>query len=103
MMCGQNILSWMTFVPLIGAGLIALSGKNNDRAVKLIALASSLVSLMLALKVWHRFDPGAGFNFSERWMWISSLNIEYRLGVDGLSSSSCSCCSKPACSACSRR
>jgi len=84
-LCGEHILSWLTFVPLIGAALIALTGKNNERSVKLIALVASLTSLMLALIVWYRFDPSAGLNFEETFLWVPILNVSYRLGVDGLS------------------
>lgn len=72
----------MTFVPLIGAALIGVAGKSSAR---LIALATSLVSLACAVAVWAGFDPGAGLQFEERFQWISILNIDYHLGVDGLS------------------
>lgn len=85
MICGTHILSWMTFVPLIGAVLIGFFGKNNPRGVKVVALVASLWSLILAVTVWLRFDPSAGIQFSERFAWIPILNVDYRLGVDGLS------------------
>lgn len=82
MICGNHILSWMTFVPLIGAVLIAFAGKDSAR---LIALAASLVSLGCAIGVWIGFDAGAGLQFAESFHWIPILNIDYHLGVDGLS------------------
>ncbi|MEI6084173.1 MAG: NADH-quinone oxidoreductase subunit M [Verrucomicrobiota bacterium] len=81
---GIPILSWITFAPLIGAALVACAGKNSDRGVKVVAMAASLVSLALTLIVWHRFEPSAGLNFEERFDWIPFLNVQYRLGVDGL-------------------
>jgi NADH-quinone oxidoreductase subunit M len=78
-------LSWITFTPLIGAAVVALLGKHNDKAIKAVAMLASLVSLALTLTVWQRFEAGAGLMFQEKWRWIPILNIDYHLGVDGLS------------------
>ena len=78
-------LSWITFVPLIGALVIVFLGKRNESAIKVVALFASLVSLAFSLKVWLAFDPTKGLMFEERFAWIPSINVEYRLGVDGLS------------------
>jgi NADH-quinone oxidoreductase subunit M len=80
---GGHILSWITFIPLIGAAVVSLL--RNHRAIKLAALLASLASLGLTLVVWYRFDPSAGLIFEERFAWIPSINVDYRLGVDGLS------------------
>ena len=79
------ILSWITFTPLIGALVVTFLDKRNDRAIKVVALLASLVSLALTLKVWFGFDAAKGLMFEERFAWIPSINVEYRLGVDGLS------------------
>ena len=79
------ILSLITFTPFVGALLILLAPKGSDRAIKLLALAFSIFSLLLTLYVWSWFDPNAGLMFEERWPWIAALNVDYRLAVDGLS------------------
>jgi hypothetical protein len=59
--------------------------KRSEREIKLIALGASIISLLTTLCVWSRFDPNAGLAFEERWSWIPALNVDYHLGVDGLS------------------
>jgi NADH-quinone oxidoreductase subunit M len=82
---GMPLLSLITFMPLVGAALILALPKRSEREIKLIALGASVISLLTTLCVWSRFDPNAGLAFEERWSWISVLNVDYRLGVDGLS------------------
>jgi NADH-quinone oxidoreductase subunit M len=79
------LLSLITFMPLVAAALILLLPKTSEREIKLIALGASMISLLTTLCVWSRFDPNAGLAFEERWSWIPTLNVDYRLGVDGLS------------------
>jgi NADH-quinone oxidoreductase subunit M len=79
------MLSLITFTPLIGAALVLLLPKTSERAIKVVSLLASFVSLLLTLCVWSRFNPSAGLMFEERIHWISALNVDYRLAVDGLS------------------
>lgn len=79
------ILSWLTFAPLIGALVIAFLKKTNHREIKLVALATSALSLYFAINVWLWFDSSANLNFQETGSWIPGLNVSYHLGVDGLS------------------
>ena len=86
MTCAFPYLSWISFTPLIGAFAIALLGKTQVRTIRLVALLTSLVSLALTVKVWLAFNPSSPTpNFEERFIWIQALNVDYRLGVDGLS------------------
>jgi NADH-quinone oxidoreductase subunit M len=80
-----HVLSIITFTPLIGAALVLLMPKGSDRGIKLLALVASVISLLLTFYVWSGFDPNAGLMFEERWQWIPTLNVDYRLAVDGLS------------------
>jgi len=79
------LLSLITFAPLVGAALILMLPGRSQRDIKWIALGASLISLLSTLCVWSRFDPTAGLAFEERWPWIPALNVDYHLGVDGLS------------------
>jgi NADH-quinone oxidoreductase subunit M len=78
-------LTVITFAPLAGGLAVLLMPKGEDKAIKLVAIAASLVSLALTLVVWRGFDPSAGLMFEERLTWIAALHVDYRLGVDGLS------------------
>jgi len=53
---------------------------------KRIALATVLLDLGIVLAVIFRFDPSqSGFQLVEQARWIPSLNIQYLVGVDGIS------------------
>ncbi len=71
--------------------LALLAGGRGDRPdreplVRNIALLTSLVAFAATLWLWWRFDPSsAEFQFVERYAWITSFNIEYHIGVDGIS------------------
>jgi len=85
MNCAFPYLSWISFTPLVGAFAILLVGKTQERTIKVVALLASLVSLVLTLVVWAGFDSTQGVMFTEQCHWISALNVDYHLGVDGLS------------------
>ncbi len=78
-------LSWITFVPLLGALVVAFAPKSNEAGIKLVAILASLVSLALTLVVWFQFKPTGGLMFEERFAWIPAIHVDYHLGVDGLS------------------
>ena len=78
------LLSLMIITLPIGAALIWLL--PDARHARMVALLTALVDLGFALSVLAGFDADkAGFQFVERGEWIPSLNIQYLVGVDGLS------------------
>lgn len=84
----NHILSVITFLPLLGVLLLLLVGRENERAVKTIALVVSLITFALSVKLFSDFDPGvSGMQFEETidWIAIEGLRITYHLGVDGIS------------------
>ncbi|MDO8358567.1 MAG: proton-conducting transporter membrane subunit, partial [Devosia sp.] len=84
----DNILTLITFLPLLGAAILLFVPANDDAGKDLarwIALLTSIVTLILSLWMWARFDnSNAGFQFVENYEWIGS-SIGYRMGVDGVS------------------
>lgn len=88
-MSSWPILSLTIFVPLVGAGFIFLIRGEKDvvaRNARNVALWTSLITLILALMVWSKFDPkSAAFQLEERAEWLPAFNISYHLGVDGIS------------------
>jgi NADH-quinone oxidoreductase subunit M len=82
------ILSVVTFLPLIGAFLIALlRGKDAavTRNIRWIALWTTLVTLATSLILVGRFDASSSeFQFEEKSPWLGGA-ITYHMGVDGLS------------------
>ena len=81
------ILSTITFLPLVGALLIAaLRGgdESADRNARFIALWTTLVTFALTLLLWRDFDPStAQFQFVEQRAWLRV--IKFHMGVDGIS------------------
>ena len=82
------LLSMVVWIPIIGGLLVLLvgSGKNGGLEAKVIALLVALLTLLVSLPLWFGFDTStAQMQFVERHSWISSFNIYYHLGVDGIS------------------
>ena len=83
---GEHILSWMTFLPVIGAAVIAFIPSERKEVIKTVAAAAAAVPLILAVKLFMDFDRATtSFQFVEHYTWIESFNIEYFMGIDGLS------------------
>jgi NADH-quinone oxidoreductase subunit M len=78
------MLSLLIFLPLLGALITGLCG--NRPLGKKIALAFAVLELLLTLWVVHIFQSNDGdFQLMEHAEWIPSLNIEFLLGIDGIS------------------
>jgi NADH-quinone oxidoreductase subunit M len=86
---GFPILSLITFLPLVGVLFLAtLRGDEASvaRNARYGALWGSLVTFGLSIYLWVRFDPAqSGFQFVEADSWLSGLDVQYRMGVDGIS------------------
>src|SRR5437016_755490 len=90
------LLTWITFLPLIGAALIlpvlglrasgALTKRAADQASRVITLVASGLTLLFALVLWKQYDPAnPGLQFVQHLRWIPAYNIDYFVGVDGIS------------------
>ncbi|MEE9196155.1 MAG: NADH-quinone oxidoreductase subunit M, partial [Alphaproteobacteria bacterium] len=83
------LLSLTIFLPLLGAGAImTIRGEAElvARNARYVALWTSLITFVLSLMVWDGFEPKlGGFQFVEKAPWITTFNISYYLGVDGIS------------------
>ena len=82
------ILSTITFLPTLGALLIALI-RGDEAAVarnaRFVALWTTLITFAVSLLIWIDFNPAtADFQFTESAPWIGTT-IGYRMGVDGIS------------------
>jgi len=79
------ILTWSIFLPTAGAIFIWLFVRG-EVAVRWTALAVSVMTFLLTLPLWMYFDNStAHMQFEELHPWISAFNVNYRLGVDGIS------------------
>ncbi len=84
------LLSMITFLPVVGAVFILFIGGDDKelvaRQARIVALWTSLITLVLAVLLWISFEPGTAlFQFVERVDWLPDFGISYYLGVDGIS------------------
>ncbi|HXU68984.1 MAG TPA: NADH-quinone oxidoreductase subunit M [Polyangia bacterium] len=82
---GSWLLTLMIFFPLVGAALVMLAPRGRHALVRAIALGTSLVPLAAALHAVAHFDGAGGLQFVQHVVWIPAFNVEYFVGVDGLS------------------
>lgn len=84
----SNLLTITTFLPLLGVLLILLMaqpGRAGDMLARQISLFTTTITFIVTLVLWSMFDPSApGFQFEEKYPWLGG-NINYHLGVDGIS------------------
>jgi NADH-quinone oxidoreductase subunit M len=79
-------LTITTFLPLVGAVLLLAWPRITDDLARGIALVASIGTFLVSLGMLGRFDPSAaGFQMVEQAYWVRSLNLQYLLGVDGVS------------------
>ncbi|MFN6978731.1 MAG: NADH-quinone oxidoreductase subunit M, partial [Gemmobacter sp.] len=83
-----NLLSIITFTPLVAALVMALFLRGDDpaarRNAKWLALLATSATFVVSVFLLIGFDPAApGFQFVEDRTWI--LGLRYKLGVDGIS------------------
>ncbi len=80
-----GILTVVTFLPLVGALVVAILPSRWTRPVALaFALATWVVSLMMLIGYLPN-RAGSQFLFLEAYDWIPIFGIQYKLGVDGMS------------------
>ena len=83
---GYPILTFTTFMPLLGAIVILLLVRNNDNLARWLALAASAVTFVISLPLMSSFDKTThNMQFVESKPWIPSWNVNYIVGVDGIS------------------
>lgn len=83
-----NLLSIITFLPIVAAGIMALFLRGDDAAsqknAKWLALIATSATFLISLFLLAGFDASnTGFQFVEDHAWI--MGLRYRMGVDGIS------------------
>ncbi len=86
---GFPLLSLLTWLPLVGAGIIMFV-RGDEATVasnaRYTALWTSLVVFVASLLLWVDFDRAeSGFQFVESVKWLPLYGINYKMGVDGIS------------------
>ena len=83
----MGLLSLAIWVPIAtGVLLLAIGRDHNAGTVRVLALLGSIASFLVTLPLIGRFDYGtASLQFVEKFVWVERFNVNYHLGVDGLS------------------
>ncbi len=83
----MGLLSLAIWTPIcFGVVLLALGRDDQARAVRWVALIGAFVSFLVTLPLYEGFKLGtAAMQFVEKTSWIPRFNINYHLGVDGIS------------------
>ena len=83
----MGLLSLAVWTPIVfGVVLLALGRDDQARTVRWIALIGAVVSLLVTLPLYSGFQLGtSSMQFVEKALWIQRFNVNYHLGVDGIS------------------
>lgn len=83
----MGLLSLAIWTPIVfGVVLLALGRDDQARSVRWVALIGALVSFLVTLPLYDGFKLGTdAMQFVEKASWIERFNINYHLGVDGIS------------------
>ena len=83
----MGLLSLAIWTPIaFGVVLLAFGRDDQARSVRWVALIGALVSFLVTLPLYDGFKLGtAAMQFVEKAPWITRFNVNYHLGVDGIS------------------
>ncbi len=82
-----HLLSLAIWLPIVsGLVVLASGGDRNAGLARWLALAGAVASFLVTLPLYFGFQSlHGGMQFEELRPWITTFNINYHLGVDGLS------------------
>ena len=80
----EHLLSLMIAIPFLGIAMIACI--HDQEWIRRVAFGCTVVDFLLALALPSGFDfSNQGMQFVERMQWMPTFNIQYAVGVDGIS------------------
>jgi NADH-quinone oxidoreductase subunit M len=87
MLLGLPLLSLAIWVPIVAGALVLATGSDrNAPLARQLALLGAIAGFLVTLPLYFQFDNAAsGFQFVESVPWIESFNVNYHLGIDGIS------------------
>jgi len=82
----DHLLTLILFTPVISAVILMFIAGDQDKLIRWVALALSLIPITLTIYLWVNFNPDQpGFQFQEYYTWYSPINASFHVGVDGIS------------------
>jgi len=87
MLADLPLLSLVIWAPIIGGVLVLFANKEEQAtSAKMIALIVSVITFLLTIPLYTEFDVSTyQMQFAEKVSWIPLFNINYHLGIDGIS------------------
>src|SRR5713101_2881592 len=97
---GLGILSWITFLPIVGMAVVLLLPKENKEGIRWTSALFTGLQILLAAVIYMKFNrtmagvnTEGGFQFMEKatWIdiksvaWFGRIHIDFFMGIDGLS------------------
>ncbi|WP_136418166.1 MULTISPECIES: NADH-quinone oxidoreductase subunit M [Oxalobacteraceae] len=81
------LLSLAIWCPIaFGLFVLAFGRDDNPALVRAVSLLGSIISFLVTLPLIQQFDKAAhGMQFVEKAAWIERFNVNYFLGIDGIS------------------
>jgi NADH-quinone oxidoreductase subunit M len=81
------LLSLAIWMPIaFGLFVLAFGRDDNPSLVRSVSLVGSIASFLVTLPLVQGFDKAAhGMQFVEKAAWIERFNVNYALGIDGIS------------------
>jgi NADH-quinone oxidoreductase subunit M len=86
-MQGSSLLSLAIWVPIVAGFAVLTTGSDRHAGVaRVVALVGAVLGFLVTLPLYAGFDPtAAGFQFVQLRPWIEAFNVNYHLGIDGIS------------------
>ena len=87
MLLGLPLLSTVIWLPILAGIVVLFTGSDRNAAMaRLLALVGAIGGFLVAIPLYTQFDAAqGGFQFEELAPWIERFNVNYHLGVDGIS------------------
>ena len=81
------LLSFAIWIPIIaGLAVLATGSDRNAPLARMLALLGAIAGFLVTIPLWTGFDVNyGGMQFLEVKTWIPRFNVNYHLGVDGIS------------------
>jgi NADH-quinone oxidoreductase subunit M len=81
------LLSFAIWIPIVAGFFVLATGSDrNAPLARMLALFGAIAGLLVTIPLWSGFDiANGGMQFVELKTWIPRFNINYHLGVDGIS------------------
>jgi NADH-quinone oxidoreductase subunit M len=82
----MNILSLITFLPVLGVILLILINKESARLLKTATFLVTIADFLISLSLFFDFKGSSSeMQFVEKIPWIEQYGISYHVGIDGIS------------------